>query len=395
MLKFGLCFGLFAMHLFLFLLLLVSGLNTEHIQAREQQTSFSVLLVNPSIPDDPFWNKVQYVAQQAANQLGIQLNVIYGDGNRFAQLEELKKYLDYRATPDYLILINYPGGAEQSLSLLSKYNIPFVTLEQTITGSEKETIGRPGEYYKNWLGEIYHDNFHAGYQLAETLTHSLNFSNEQVKPILINGHYGSESDVRSDGAKAFFQEHNIDVLQSVFAGWAKDQAFEKTLKLIKRYPEANLIWSASDLMALGSETALRNENLGHPVAIGGFDWLDDALMMIEKDKLSASVGGHFMMGAWALISLFDHHRQHSYWQTHQSLVFHLSVITKANLSQFKALNKKQDWSDFDFRALTLTHSKLSEYPFIHRFDSLLHNKVKLSNPTLPKPEGLDKTASHH
>lgn len=382
------------MRIFLLLIALI-GISCPYLQAKESTSSFSVLLVNPSIPDDPFWNKVHYVAQQAANQLGIQLSMIYGDGNRFAQLEELKKYLDYRATPDYLILINYPGGAEQSLSLLSKYNIPFVTLEQTITGSEKETIGRPGEHYKNWLGEIYHDNYRAGYMLAQSLAASLNIGYPQIKPILINGHYGSESDVRSDGAKAYFKEHNIDVLQTVFASWAKDQAYEKTQKLLKRYPEANVIWSASDLMALGSETALRAVTLDHPVAIGGFDWLDDALMMIEKDKLTASIGGHFMMGAWALLSLYDHHNKHSYWQTHQSLVFDLSVITKANLQQYKTLNKKQDWSDVDFKALTLTHSNLSEYPFVHRLDSILPANSRVDSYILPKPEQLDKTVSHH
>jgi ABC-type sugar transport system substrate-binding protein len=367
------------MRIFLFLIIVLLTLVASPGYTKEEPPSFSVLFVNPSIPDDPFWNKVQYIAYQAAAQLGIQLTVIYGDGNRFAQLEELKKYLDYRATPDYLILINYPGGAEQSLSLLSKYNIPFITLEQTITGPEQETIGRPGEHYKNWLGEIYHDNYRAGYMLAQALTKSLDVTSDRVKPILVNGHYGSESDSRSEGAKAFFKEHNIEVQQTVFASWAKDQAYEKTKKLLKRYPETNLIWSASDLMALGSETAMRSQKVSHPVAIGGFDWLDDALMMIDKGKLSNSIGGHFMMGAWALISLYDHHHQHSYWQTHQSLIFDLAVISKNNIKQYEHLNQTKDWSGVDFKGLTLSHSNLTEYPFLHRFDVLLPNNQGISS----------------
>ncbi|WMN58424.1 ABC transporter substrate-binding protein [Pseudoalteromonas xiamenensis] len=339
----------------------------------EKEHPMSVVMVNPSVKDDPFWRKVEQLTQEAATQLGVHFEVIYGEGNRFAQLDVLKRYLEYRATPDYLILINYPGGAEQSLSMLSKYNIKFVTLEQTISGAERTAIGHAGEHFENWLGEIYHDNFKAGYLLAKTLTQTLQQPKEHVKPILINGHYGSESDARSDGAKAYFKEQGIDVAQTVFAAWSKDQAMEKTEKLMKRYPDTNLIWCASDLMALGSETALRQSASTANVAIGGFDWLDDALIYIKKGKLSASVGGHFMMGAWALLSLYDYHHGNPYWSTHQKMVFDLEAITKENIDQFNGLQQPKEWEKIDFRALTLTHSGLKEYQFIHRFDELLHS----------------------
>ncbi|TMO90578.1 sugar ABC transporter substrate-binding protein, partial [Pseudoalteromonas sp. S3178] len=66
-------------------------------------------------------------------------------------------------------LINYPGGAEESLKLLEKYGINHITLEETISGPERLAIGNPKEHYKYWLGEVHHDNDQAGYDLAKKL----------------------------------------------------------------------------------------------------------------------------------------------------------------------------------------------------------------------------------
>ncbi|CCQ11159.1 periplasmic sugar-binding protein, putative [Pseudoalteromonas luteoviolacea B = ATCC 29581] len=337
-----------------------------------------MLLVNPSIENDPFWFKVERVAQAAAQQLNIELSIIYGDGNRFAQLEELKKYLEYQAIPDYVVLIHYPGGAIQASKLLSQYPVQFITLEQTISGKEREAIGKPKQYYPNWIGEIYHDNYHAGYELAKALSEPLLQRKLPVYPILLNGHYGSESDARSDGARAYFSSQNIEIVQSVFANWSQEQAIEKTEKLIRRHPEINVIWSASDLMAIGSESAVYAAKLDHTVQIGGFDWLDDVVPLIQNGQINASVGGHFMMAAWALVSLYDHHNKRSYWQNNQELIFDLTVLNQKTMAELSWLSKDHDWSLVDFRALTLTASKQPEYPFIHHFEHWLATEKELS-----------------
>ncbi|MCQ8878412.1 ABC transporter substrate-binding protein [Pseudoalteromonas shioyasakiensis] len=321
----------------------------------------SVLFVNPSIAGEPFWTKVQKIMEVSAAQHNVKLDVIYGEGNRYIQLAELKKYLKYRATPDYVVLLNYPGGAEQSMSLLEQFDVKFITLEQTIAAQEKAAIGQPKQIYKNWLGEIYHDNFKAGKVLAEALITKAIEQKLSPQIVAINGHYGSESDSRSAGLIDYLKQHNLQLNQTVYASWSKLEAMSKTEKLLQRYPNTNVIWTASDLMALGAFTAVKDKD--QPFFIGGFDWLRDNLLLIKRKKLTASVGGHYLMGGWALVTLVDHHSGNTFWQNNNKIEIDLGVITQDNIAQYDYLIDIADWSFLDFKRLSLFESKQDVYKF--------------------------------
>ncbi|TQF68149.1 substrate-binding domain-containing protein [Pseudoalteromonas luteoviolacea] len=331
---------------------------------------FSVLFVNPSLAGEPFWGKVQKITEEACKQLGVNIDVIYGDGNRHIQLAELKKYLDYRASPDYVILMLYPGGAEQTLTMLDNYGIKFITLEQTITGMEKEEIGFPKQRFEHWLGEIYFDNYQAGFDLAKSLHDRVkaNGYKGNVNGLAINGHYGSESDKRNQGAADYFKSAGVKLQQTVHASWSKEQAYTKTKRLFKRYPNTQLIWSASDLMAMGAQTAIRQLNKeGSKVAIGGFDWLSDSLSLIQQGHLSASVGGHFMMGGWALVSIFDYHHGNKYWLNNSQITFELSSITQDNIDEYIWISNNPDWSRIDYKQFSILDKKLTQYDFSPKY----------------------------
>ncbi|WP_304634017.1 ABC transporter substrate-binding protein [Pseudoalteromonas sp.] len=328
---------------------------------------FSVLFVNPSVKAEPFWQKVTAVMQAAATHSNVKLDIIYGGGNRHIQLEELRHYLKYNATPDYVVLINYPGGAEQSMSLLESHKIKFITLEETILGAERQQIGKPSEHFKYWIGEVYHDNFEAGIQLGKALFDNAKQAKQEPKFVAINGHYGTESDTRSNGLSHYLRTQHVELEQVVYANWNKTEATEKVRRLLHRYPQTNVIWCASDLMALGALDAVK-EKSGKRYFIGGIDWLDDNLRLIEQGRLTASVGGHFMMGAWALISLVDHHNGHPYWQTHHEIKFKLGVITNQNVTSYHWLSDITDWSVIPFDAFLLRNTRNAEYRF--DFDTL-------------------------
>lgn len=327
------------------------------------KSEFSVLFVNPSVAGEPFWHKVQTITEQAAAQLNVKIDTIYGEGNRHIQLAELKKYLNYRATPDYVILMNYPGGAEATLELLDKYGINFITLEQTITGPERHAIGNPHERYPTWLGEVFHDNYDAGSRLAEALVLDSDIHIKKIQAIVINGHYGSESDVRSQGAIDYFNEQGVKLHQQVHASWSKEQAYDKTKRLLSRYPDTNLIWTASDLMAMGALTGVKSSKIPHKVAIGGFDWLGDAIELVDNGDMSATIGGHFMMGGWALVTLRDHYHSHPFWQKNTMLSFKLGVISRKNLDDFRWIVHNPDWSLIDYKAMSLIGTKKLTYDF--------------------------------
>lgn len=336
------------------LLLFVS--MTFNVMAKQ-----TVLFVNPSVVDDPFWSKVQTISQNAAKQLGFDLQVIYGEGNRHIQIQELKKYLEYQSKPDYAILILYPGAAEETLKILEQHQVSSITLEETISGDEKKVISEPGQKFKFWLGEVYHDNYQAGYELAKTL-HQLSDKNLKSKAVIINGHYGSESDMRAKGAVDFFGSHNVDVAQEVHASWSESLSTEQTLKLLKRHKDINIVWAASDLMAIGAMKACKQACAeSQNITFGGFDWLSVGLEKIASGEIQASVGGHFMMGAWALVSLFDHQKNHPYWSEHKELVIPMGIITKDNVHNYQWMKSNPNWGQIDYKSKSLHLNKESQY----------------------------------
>jgi ABC-type sugar transport system substrate-binding protein len=327
-----------------------------------------VLMISPSYRTDPFFSQVDEIAGYAAESLGFELTLLHGDGNRLLQKQILEDYLKERK-PDYLILQVYPGTGPELFEYLEQQQIPTITLEHLLLAREQPLVGSPGEKYKYWIGEIYHDNEDAGQLLMQYLL-------EACKPMAtagytgvigINGSYGFESDERAAGAKAAVAANPTYQLQQIVHGnWVRDVAYTQTLQLLRRYPQSRVIWSASDWMALGIIDGLKSQQ--QPLqnyCIGGFDWITAAVEKIQQGELTASVGGHFLMGAWAMVAIYDHHQRklpNNLLSGHPA--FALELLHKNSLSLYLHLLQQQTWQQIDFRQFSFAanpHQK--KYPF--------------------------------
>jgi ABC-type sugar transport system substrate-binding protein len=79
--------------------------------------------------------------------------------------------------------------------------------------------------------------------------------NKETQVVAINGHYGSESQARFNGMREYFESNQGIVYQAVHAGRSEQIAYKQTKALLARFPKVNVIWAASDLMALGASEA--------------------------------------------------------------------------------------------------------------------------------------------
>ncbi|MFY8274780.1 ABC transporter substrate-binding protein [Pseudoalteromonas sp. SSDWG2] len=328
----------------------------------------SVLFVSPSTADDPFWIKVEQFAQRAAQDLDMDLVVIHGDGHREYQYQNLNTYLSSNPMPDYAIVINYPGDNGKSMGALESRGIYFITLEQTLSHAGRAKVGFAQEKFKYWLSELSHDNEKAGYDLASALTEQAKISgiiNPSV--VAIGGHYGAETDFRFKGLSRYLSANRLQLNQLVHAQWRADLAAEQTKRLLRRYNHTNVIWSASDLMALSAvkEAQSAGKVINQTLFIGGFDWLDSALDAIENEQMSASIGGHFLMGAWALVALYDHaHQKDNEITVPKSISFKLALADSTNVKHVKPVVTVKNWQHINFKDFTLTHSHKQSYSSI-------------------------------
>jgi len=324
--------------------------------------SINVVFINPSVPGTPFWDRVTAAANASANDLGIKLTVIYGKDNRIFNYETLSTLLSKEKKPDYIIFSPYDGSTERSFSLLDESKVKFVTLERTLHKKEQKLVGFPQEKYPFWLGEIYHDNRHVGELLIDTLVDisvkKIKNKNFPLNVIGVSGSYSGESASREEGLmNSSLVNGNTKILQVTSAGWSREKARNIFFHFNERYSNIDIVWTASDGMALGVMDAIYsdlNKVSKNKVVIGGIDWTPEAIRMIKTKRLDASVGGHFMQAAWALVKIYDqHHGINVFKKGESSFTYELEVITADNVNQYMPIAEKIDWSKVDFKRFTL------------------------------------------
>jgi hypothetical protein len=163
------------------------------------------------------------------------------------------------------------------------------------------------------------------------------------------------------------------LLQVVSADWSFEEAARKTPLLLRRYPEATVIWTASDAMALGALDSLEplGREPGTDILVGGANWEPLALDAVRRGELVATVDGHFLEGAWVMVLLHDHHHGLDFARERVEWRSEMLLINRENQARCLAfLEDSRKWETVDFRAFSKAENPgLSRYTF--SFEALL------------------------
>ena len=78
---------------------------------------------------------------------------------------------------------------------------------------------------------------------------------------------------------------------------------------------------------------------------------------IESGLISASVGGHYMIGAWAMVMVYDHSLgAFPEGVNGTNPTFSLELMHAGNVEQISPLLEPQAWQSIDFRVYSLNHN---------------------------------------
>lgn len=358
------------------LLLLLTASVTSFAETRPV-----VVFESPGAKDDVFFGPMNDFMQAAANDLGIELISYFGDRNHVVIDENVQAIFSRNPLPDYVVAMNARGSGKAILDKAEAAGIKTIFINQSFLGEERAAMGYPGDRYKQWLFELLPDDTHAGYLLAKRLIEDAREKGlvdelGVINIIAINGHQRSSASIlREEGLRrAIAETPDVKLLQVVHADWKQERAQELTVGLLKRYPQTSVIWSASDLMGKGAVDGARDsgKNPGKTVVVGGIDWTAPAIEMVDDGSFSATIGGHFMDGAWALVMLYDQMHGLAIPAVSQS---HFSSITRKNVADFRLRFGAEDWDQIDFRAFSRFHNpEMKQYDF--NLDAVLHNLVR-------------------
>ena len=335
-----------------------------------------VTFVNPSHPGSEFWATVTSFMRAAAGDLGMELKVVYAskssDIDRLEYIQLFEREANAPEKPDFMITHFRQGAAKTILDIAEQAGVKTFFFNTEVPADERDIVGLPRENYKTWIGHMYPDDTQAGFDLAEILLREgtkkgLQGEDGTLGVVGLSGNQHSVAALnRNQGLKQAVAEQGQTLLQIVFTKWKRPVADELATKLMQRFPNATIFWSASDDIALGALDAIKKagKTPGQDMLVGGFDWRINALEAIQAGEMAASGGGHFMEGGWAMVMLYDYANGVDFAGGSAQMVSRLRFLDQSNVDAYLTHFSGQDWDKIDFRTFSKAENpELKEYDF--------------------------------
>lgn len=337
-----------------------------------------VLYIWHTTKEQPFTKITNEFAKAVAKDLNINLKSVYpskeetsnyGNMNRFSYEEFAKKYfLDTQYKPDVIISVLFRKTGRHILEFSHSSRIPLFIVNTNISQEDEAFVKNPREVYPYFLGLVASNEIQAGKLLLNTLVSQAkrNKPNKTIEVLGISGpREAIEAHHRNEGLyQAIQQQNNTHMHQVVYANWDKQKAYELTKKLLRRHNNGiDVIWAASDSMALGAKQAVKEA--GIDVIIGGIDWSKEGIENVKNGQLQASVGGHFLNGGIALILLHDYFKGIDFKNELSSKVnLDMFALTPYNMQEYKNSFSSKNWEKIDFKNYSKVYNKsLKSYTF--------------------------------
>jgi ABC-type sugar transport system substrate-binding protein len=333
-----------------------------------------ITFINPAYPNEVFWEMVTSFMQSAANDLEIELRVLYSHQNRMNSLEIAKEILNADEKPDYLIFHFQAQVGSHILQAAEKEKVYSFVFNTNTPKADKLDIGVPRGKYKYWLGHMFPNDENAGFLLSSALVNKAIQegrvdSRGKVQIIGLTGTNESRAALdRNRGLERFTEQRSdVELHQIVDASWDRAKANYATGILLSRYPDTSVVWAASDEMSFGAIQMIEQKGLnpGIDMFTGGFDWTPDGLKAVKSGKMTATIGGHFMEGAWVMVLLHDHYHGLDFAESIGTIIrSKMKVITSSNVQPYLKMQQTMHWNNIDFKSYSKKYNrKLKTYDF--------------------------------
>jgi ribose transport system substrate-binding protein len=231
----------------------------------------------------PFFVDMRRGAQEAADRLGVQLQVQAAE--REIDVEKQMQIVENLIQTGIKVLCITPSGSREIISALVKArnaNVPIVVVDTRVDAQAAIDAGVQTETF------IGSDNYEGG-QLAGEYAVKATGGNARVA--ILEGIPGHETgDSRLRGFRdAVSGQAGMTIVASQPANWERDQGFNVFQNMLQANPDIDTVFAASDLMALGAIEAIAAAGKTGTIRVIGFDALDDAKKAIEAGTMEASV----------------------------------------------------------------------------------------------------------
>lgn len=357
------------------LILLLSLLQaSSHVRAQAPDPLPPIVtFLCPNPPGNPFWDKVSDFMRAVAEDLNVNLTIVYSKGNTYSFKKDGLELVESMGAGQYLITGYFTGSTTRYIQRANERGIKVFVINAGVPEEDQPIVGKPREKLKNWIGHMFASDFQAGYELADVLITkaiSLNkYPDQSIQVVALGG--GTDSVVplqrRLGLEKRVEEQANAKLNSVVETMWTQKEANVTAAKLLDQYSDANVVWTAGDSMSLGAVEAIKaaGKQPGVDILTGGIDWSDGGISAVAGGEMTASVGGHLFEGGWALLLIHDYHYGIDF--AHDpgiSSTTQMRAITADNVQTYIKWLRNPDWSKIDFKRFSKKYNAtLQKYDF--------------------------------
>ena len=273
----------------------------------------------------PFFVDMRRGAQEAADRLGVQLEVQAAE--REIDVEKQMQIVENMIQTGIKALVITPSGSREIVPALVKArdaNVPVIIVDTRV---DEKAATDAGVHTETFVGS---DNYEGG-KLAGA--HVVSITGGKARVGVLEGIPGHETgDSRLRGFRdAVKDAPGIAIVASQPANWERDQGFNVFQNMLQAHPDIDTVFAASDLMALGAIEAIAAAGKTGRIKVGGFDALDDATKAIAAGTMDASVAQFpSEMGKAAIESVVKAIRGE---KLPASIMVKLEMVTKESLGR--------------------------------------------------------------
>ena len=308
----------------LFVAALAASALSCNRSAPESTSRPKVALVLKTL-NHPFFVDMRRGAQEAADRLGVQLEVQAAE--REIDVEKQMQIVENMLQTGIAALAIAPSGSREIVSALVKArdaNIPVIIVDTRV---DEKAAAAAGVHPETFVGS---DNYEGG-KLAGS--HVVTVTAGKARVGILEGIPGHDTgDSRLRGFRDALKDvPGITIVASQPANWERDQGFNVFQNMLQAHPDIDTVFAASDLMALGAIEAIAAAGKTGTIRVVGFDALDDAKKAIAAGTMDASVAQFpAEMGKVAIESAVKVLRGE---KLPPSIMVRLEMVTKATLSR--------------------------------------------------------------
>jgi ribose transport system substrate-binding protein len=256
----------------------------------------SVALVLKTL-NHPFFVDMRRGAQEAADRLGVQLQVQAAE--REIDVEKQMQIVENVIQTGIGVLAITPSGSREIVAALVKARDAKVPIIVVDTRVDEKAAAAAGVRTETFVGS---DNFEGGRLAGDYV---VKMTGGKARIGILEGIPGHETgDSRLRGFRnAVAGVPGITIAASQPANWERDQGFNVFQNMLQAHPDIDAVFAASDLMALGAIEAIAAAGRTGKIRVVGFDALDDAKKAIAAGTMEASVAQFpYEMGKMAIES---------------------------------------------------------------------------------------------